>query len=170
MVSPEFQLLIEQAQSPDNAVREGAETQLLNACDTNADEVFQSLIELGENNQTPLASRLFSLLSLRKFITMYWSPGFESYRGTSNVQLGTKERIRDVLLKLSLDDQQSNKVRNSSSYCVVQISAVDFPDEWPQLFSTLYNAITQNHSLNAMSLLNEIYDDVISEEMFLKVV
>lgn len=166
MVSPEFQLLIEQAQSPDNAVREGAETQLLNACDTNADEVFQSLIELGENNQTPLASRLFSLLSLRKFITMYWSPGFESYRGTSNVQLGTKERIRDVLLKLSLDDQQSNKVRNSSSYCVVQISAVDFPDEWPQLFSTLYNAITQNHSLNAMSLLNEIYDDVISEEMF----
>ncbi|KAL3232391.1 Importin subunit beta-5 [Nakaseomyces bracarensis] len=162
----DFGLLIEQAQSPDNGVRENAETQLLSGCDANATMVFQSLTQIARESQQPLSTRQFALLSLRKLITMYWSPGFESYRNTSHVDPTVKQMIRDSLVELSLDTSQDTKVKNSSSYCIVQISATDFPDEWPSLLGLLYGAITESHSLNAIQLLNEIFDDVISEEMF----
>lgn len=162
----DFNVLIEQAQSPDNRVREAAEAQLLSGCDANATMVFQSLIQIARDGQLQLTSRQFALLSLRKLITMYWSPGFESFRNTSTVDFPVKQMVRDVLVELSLDNSQDSKIRNSSSYCIVQIAATDFPDEWPQLLSVLYGAIAESHSLNAIQLLNEIFDDVISEEMF----
>ncbi|CCD23657.1 karyopherin KAP114 NDAI_0B06260 [Naumovozyma dairenensis CBS 421] len=158
--------LIVQAQSSDNAVRDAAESQLLQACDTNAAQIFTSLMKGACDGNTDIASRQFALLSLRKLITMYWSPGFESYRNTSTINDQTKEYIRESLLNICLDDLQDSKITKSAAYCVVQISAVDFPDQWPQLLVILYDTISQSHSLNAMSLLNEIYDDVVSEEMF----
>ncbi|CCE64203.1 hypothetical protein TPHA_0G03630 [Tetrapisispora phaffii CBS 4417] len=163
---PDVHLLIAHAQSADNNVRENAESELLQKCDENASVVFNSLIELANNINEPLSSRQFCILSLKKLITMYWSPGFDSYRGTSNVQEETKEFLRDSLLKLCLNTEQDSKIKSSSSYCIVQISAIDFPDLWPNLLVVIYNAILKDHSIEAMSLLNEIYDDVISEEMF----
>ncbi|CAI4061766.1 hypothetical protein N7582_001954 [Saccharomyces uvarum] len=158
--------LITGAQSADNHTREAAEAQLLQWCDSDASQVFTSLASVALHHQTSLQSRQFALLSLRKLITMYWSPGFESYRSTSNVDLNVKESIREALLNLCLNANENTKIKNGASYCIVQISAVDFPDQWPQLLTVIYDAISQHHSINAMSLLNEIYDDVVSEEMF----
>ncbi|EDO14887.1 hypothetical protein Kpol_380p6 [Vanderwaltozyma polyspora DSM 70294] len=158
--------LINLAQSPDNSVREKAESELLAACDEDACIVFHSMIQVGSNGFEELSSRLFALLTLRKLITMYWSPGFESYRLNSTLNEEIKNNFRDSLLKICLDDSQDTKIKNASAYCVVQISAVDFPDQWPTLLNEVYGAIMERHSLSAISLLNEIYDDVMSEEMF----
>ena len=161
----EIHQLIVQAQSPSNTTRESAESELLNACDSNASQIFNAIIEIANNNSEILSSRQFCLLSLRKLITMYWSPGFGSYRSTSGVEENVKEFVRASLLKLCLNNLQDSKIRSSASYCVVQISATDFPDQWPQLLSIIYESILKEHSLDAMALLNELYDDVISEEM-----
>ena len=158
--------LIQAAQSPNNAQREAAEAELLRACDTDASYAFNELVGVALDGAKPLASRQFALLSLRKLITFYWGPGFESYRNTSAVDQASKGNARAALLKLCLDDGVDAKIRNGASYCVVQISAVDFPDQWPELLQVVYNAIASLHSLSAMALLSEIYDDVISEEMF----
>lgn len=158
--------LINQAQSPDDGLRRAAETQLLELCDRDASLVFVSLVGVAMNSQDTLPSRQFALFALRKLITMYWSPGFESYRSSSNLNERAKDMCRDSLLELCLSDDQIAKLKNAASYCIVQISAVDFPDQWPQLLSTVYDAILNKYSLSAISLLNEIYDDVMSEDMF----
>lgn len=162
----DFSRLINEAQSPDDRVRRASETQLLELCDRDASQVFISLIEVASNAQDALSSRQFALFALRKLITMYWSPGFESYRSCSNLNEDAKEVARTSLLNLCLDDGQVAKLINAASYCIVQISAVDFPDQWPQLLATIYDAILCKHSLSALSVLNEIYDDVMSEDMF----
>lgn len=160
------QQLINEAQSADDVVRRGAEAQLLELSDRDASLVFLSFMKVASDSQELLSSRQFALISLRKLITMYWSPGFESYRACSNLKEEAKETVREYLLKLCLNDQEISKVISAAAYCVVQISAVDFPDQWPKLLTVLYDGILNKHSLSAMSLLSEIYDDVMSEEMF----
>lgn len=163
------QQLIKEAQSADDVVRRSAEAQLLELSDRDASLVFLSFMKVASDSQELLSSRQFALVSLRKLITMYWSPGFESYRSCSNLKEEAKETVRDYLLKLCLNDQEISKVISAAAYCVVQISAVDFPDQWPKLLTVLYDGILNKHSLSAMSLLTEIYDDVMSEEMFFEI-
>lgn len=158
--------LIWEAQSPLDNVRRSSEERLLQMCDEDSSQIFAQFVQVAADDEQDLPCRQFALLTLRKLVTMYWTPGFESFRGTSTVKLEAREMIRDVLLKLCLDENQSSKIRSSASYAVVQISAVDFPDQWPELLNIVYSAIIKSHSLAAMKLLNEIYDDVISEEMF----
>ncbi|CAL9736698.1 importin subunit beta-5 [Monosporozyma servazzii] len=167
-MSSDINQLIHLAQSADNNERNNAESTLLNACDSDASMVLNALMTVAVNSEknNPLASRQFALLTVRKLITFYWSPAFESYRNTSSLNEESKDYIRDSLLKLCLDPEQDKKISNGASYCIVQIAAVDFPDQWPQLLEQLYAGIINAHSLNAMSVFNEIYDDVISEEMF----
>lgn len=165
-MSFDFQRLITDAQSPEDNIRKEAEACLLELCDADASQLFLAFMNIAMNANELLSSRQFALFSLRKLITMYWSPGFQSYRDTSSLSGDSKAFIKKSLLQLSLDDTQLSKLKNAASYCIVQISATDFPDQWPELLSVIYNSIQRDHSLAAMSLLNEIYDDVISEEMF----
>lgn len=158
--------LIVQAQSADNIQRESAEKQLISTCDSDSSAVFNALVSVALDANHDLAARQFALLSLRKLITLYWGPGFESYRNTSVIDPQSKFVTRDALIKLCLDDRIDKKIKNGASYCIVQISAVDFPDQWPELLQIIYDSINNQHSINAISLLNEIYDDIISEEMF----
>lgn len=158
--------LIRDAQSPQDDIRRSAEERLLHMCDVNSSQVFIKFVQVAADDHETLPCRQFALLTLRKLVTMYWTPGFESFRGTSTVKLEARSMVRDVLLQLCLDENQYSKIKSSASYAVVQVSAVDFPDQWPELLDIVYNAIVKNHSLAAMKLLNEIYDDVISEEMF----
>lgn len=172
--------LIQLAQSSNNVNRNNAESTLLELADSNASSVLTALMNVATNKednstftvQSTLTSRQFALLTIRKLITFYWSPAFESYRNTSSLDLDTKTMIRNSLLKLCLDPNQDTKLYNSASYCIVQIAAVDFPDQWLQLLPDLYNCIiiidmaNPQPALNAISILNEIYDDIISENMF----
>ncbi|AMD22662.1 HHL108Wp [Eremothecium sinecaudum] len=161
-----LQDVILKAQSADKFVRENAESFLLDSCAKDPGSVLLSLMDIANNSAADLASRQFCLVSIRKLITMYWSAGFESYCGPPGVNEAAKEIIRKLLLDLVLGDGQDSKIVNSSSYCIVQIAAVDFPDEWPSLLVRLYESIANYRTVNALTLLHEIFDDVISDEMF----
>ena len=103
------QQLIKEAQSADDVVRRSAEAQLLELSDRDASLVFLSFMKVASDSQELLSSRQFALVSLRKLITMYWSPGFESYRSCSNLKEEAKETVRDYLLKLCVNDQELSK-------------------------------------------------------------
>ncbi|AGO13404.1 AaceriAFR269Wp [[Ashbya] aceris (nom. inval.)] len=154
------------AQSADKVERESAEQALLDACRADPAAVCVGLVEMATQENTELASRQFCLYTLRKLITMYWNAGFESYCGPPGVREEAKETVRDALLRMAVSSTQDSKIISASAYCVVQIAAVDFPDEWPGLLTSVYGAITEEQSLAALGLLHEIFDDVVSEEMF----
>lgn len=154
------------AQSTNGQVRENSENALWSLCSENPSATCTSLMQLACGIENAVEDRIFSLLSLRKLITMYWSAGFESYRGPPGIGDEGKRMIRESLLNLGLDDSQDTRLKNCSSYCIVQIAAVDFPDEWPTLVDSIFDAILQRQSLSALYVLNEIFDDVVSEEMF----
>lgn len=158
--------LAEQALSSKKETREFAENSLFKICSQRPGPTFLSLIDASTDPNTEIGIKQFCLLSLRKLITMYWSAGFESYKGPPGVDEEAKKIIRAKLLKMSLDDSHDSKMINSASYCIVQISSVDYPDEWPTLLEEIYHSINENRSLGAINLLNEIFDDVVSEEIF----
>ncbi|SSD61885.1 related to Importin subunit beta-5 [Saccharomycodes ludwigii] len=162
----DFNQLIANAQSSDNLTRENAENTLFTQCSVNPSVIFQQLLQLGSDSTQSLSTRQFCLLSTRKLVTMYWSTDFESFKGPQIVDDAVKIYIRSVLLQLCLDDSQDSKIKNSASYCIVQISAVDFPDQWPDLLSVIYGAIINNGSISGLELLNEIFDDVVNDSMF----
>ncbi|CEP62981.1 karyopherin KAP114 LALA0_S06e08306g [Lachancea lanzarotensis] len=162
----ELEAAIAGGQSPDYAVRERSEQFILQRVHDNPGRGCTLLTEIAMQDEMAIENRLYSLLTLRKLITMYWSAGFESYCGPPGVGENNKPFIRDALLKLGLDDAQNTRLVASSCYCIVQIAAVDFPDAWPELLSTIFDAIVNRQSLSALRLLNEIFDDIVSEEMF----
>ncbi|SCU86384.1 LAMI_0D01838g1_1 [Lachancea mirantina] len=163
---PDLVQVITGAQSSEKDERKNAETELFRACNQDAGKTLASLVNIASQPDQLLPVRQFALLSLRKFITMYWSAGFESYVGPPGVNEEYKTMIRQTLLRLCLDDNQENKIIQGSSYCVVQIAAVEFPDEWPELLDSVYGAIMNSRSVSAVCVLIEIFDDVVSEEIF----
>ncbi|AAS53640.3 AFR269Wp [Eremothecium gossypii ATCC 10895] len=158
--------LVLAAQSAGKIERESAEQSLLEACRADPAAVCVGLVKMATQENTELASRQFCLYTLRKLITMYWNAGFESYCGPPGVREDAKETVRDALLRMAVSRTQDSKIISASAYCVVQIAAVDFPDEWPGLLKSVYESITGERSLAALGLLHEIFDDVVSEEMF----
>ena len=115
--------LIQLAQSSNNVERNNAENTLLELADSDASSILTTLMDVATSNgktstnaiQSVLTSRQFALLTIRKLITFYWSPAFESYRNTSSLDPDTKTMIRDSLLKLCLDPNQDTKLYNSAS-------------------------------------------------------
>ncbi|SCV04713.1 LAME_0H20648g1_1 [Lachancea meyersii CBS 8951] len=162
----ELESAIVGGQSPDNAVRERSEQFILEKIAENPGLGCTLLIEFALQDERAVEHRLYSLLTLRKLVTMHWSAGFESYIGPPGIGEENKPFIRDALLKLGLDDLQNSRIVAGSSYCIVQIAAVDFPDSWPELLAAVFDAIVTKQSLSALRLLNEIFDDIVSEEMF----
>lgn len=159
-------LLAAQAQSPEDSVRQAAERELFSQCERDANFVFKTLTEAGSNSNLSIGDRQFCLLALRKLITMYWSPGFESFQGTDSIDPEIKVQVRTSLLQMAISTQENTKLVRGASYCIVQIAAVDFPDQWPELLNIVFEAVVQRASISALLLLNEIYDDIISEHMF----
>ncbi|SCU95543.1 LADA_0G16160g1_1 [Lachancea dasiensis] len=162
----ELESAIAGGQSPDNAVREHNEGFLQQKIAENPALGCTQLMELALDGEIRLENRLFTLLLLRKLITMYWSAGFESYQGPPGIGAEGKNFIRDALLRMGLDENQNSRLTAACCYCVVQIAAVDFPDEWPALLETIFDAVVNKRSLSALQLLIDIFDDIVSEEMF----
>ncbi|SCU82894.1 LAFA_0D00650g1_1 [Lachancea sp. 'fantastica'] len=166
LIPRDLEAAIAGGQSPDNTVRDRSEQFILQKIDEDPGRGCTLLTEFALQDEIAIEHRLYSLLTLRKLVTMYWSAGFESYRGPPGIGENNKPFIRDALLKLGLDDAQNARIVASSSYCIVQIAAVDFPDAWPELLTTVFESIVNKQSLSALRLLNEIFDDIVSEEMF----
>ncbi|CAH6718962.1 importin subunit beta-5 [[Candida] jaroonii] len=108
------------------------------------------------------------LLHLRRLVPKYWSIGFESFTGTA-INQELKALIRQNLVKLVTSTGDS-KIRNSASYVIVQIAVADYPDEWSDLLYVLYEHTKDHTNTNAMmgglQVLNDLFDDLVTEEQF----
>ena len=161
--------LVVNQNSPDNHVRADAESSFKNIAAADPSRIAYELMQsTSHESPLPVDVKQSCLLHLRRLVPMFWSMGFQLFVGPPIAQ-ETKAFIRDSLIQLATSSV-SSKIRSGSAYVIVQIAAVDFPDEWPDLLDTLYKcAVDRRDSVSvigSLSVLNDLFDDLISEEQF----
>jgi importin-9 len=162
-----MQTLLERLLSSDNNVRIQAELDFKHWMEINPDDFVFLLIQTAQDNTIVLALRQSALLHLKRVIPLYWSLAFDKFVGPNTISQDVKKIIRESLIKLIGDND--SRVRSSASYAIVQIAAVDYPDEWPDLLNILYaTTVGENSSMyeivGSLSVLQEIFDDVVTDE------
>lgn len=154
--------------SADNNVRAAAELQFSKISAENPSQVAFQLIVSAASDQLPIDIRQSCLLHLKRLVPKFWLMGFQSFIGPP-IDQELKVMIRTNLLELATSST-SSKIRLGSSYVIVQIAAADFPDEWPDLLTRLYNFSTDFASetavIGGLAVLNDLFDDLISEDQF----
>ncbi|CDK25629.1 unnamed protein product [Kuraishia capsulata CBS 1993] len=161
--------LIKSQSDSNNDTRKKAELSFIDLSRREPSMVMNSLISIGSQLQIDLPFRQAALLHLRRLVPQHWSLGFGSFIGPPVAQ-DAKTYIRSQLMEL-LGDLDS-RIRNSAAYVIVQISAVDYPDEWPTLLDDLYTGVLSegqksvNLKLGSLSVLRDIFDDLVNEDQF----
>lgn len=171
MMNEEFEkflkLVLDQ-NSSDNNVRTQAELDFTQVSRQDPTQSSYILIELACNDQLPTDIKQSCLLHLKRFVPKFWSLGFESFVGPP-ISQELKQVIRDKLIQLATSSPES-KIRAGSAYVITQIAAADYPDEWPNLLKDLYELTTRYNDewsmIGGLSVLNELFDDLITEEQF----
>ncbi|CAK9442119.1 uncharacterized protein LODBEIA_P58650 [Lodderomyces beijingensis] len=163
-----LQLIVDQTSS-DNNLRRRAELEFNQVVAHEPSESLYLILELALNTALSTNIRQSCLLQLKRLVPKYWSLGFASFIGPPIAQ-DLKPVMRSKLLSLALDSADS-KIRNGAAYAIVQIASVDYPDEWPDLMNELYAATTKSYRnstrmLGALSVLTDLFDDLITEEQF----
>lgn len=164
---PVLRLVVDQ-NSPDNEVRTSAERNFTQLAAQNPSQVSFQLIVSAATDQLPVDVRQSCLLHLKRLVPKFWSMGFELFVGPP-IDQELKQMIRTNLLELATSAPVL-KIRSGSSYVIVQIAAADFPDEWPDLLTRLYqhSADFSNELavIGGLAVLNDLFDDLISEDQF----
>lgn len=154
--------------SPDNNVRRAGELNFQEAVNTNVSQVMFLVMELSRDENLAIDLRQLCLLHLKRLVPKYWSMAFQSFVGPP-VSQELKQYLRGSLLGL-VTSTKERKIRDACSYVIVQIAATDYPDEWPDLMSQLYELTTyiDNEScmVGGLTVINELFDDLITEEQF----
>lgn len=164
-----IRLVVEQ-QNPDNNIRKAAELAFSEYVRQNSSTAAFELIMAATvpEDQLPVEVRQACLLHLKRLVPKYWSMGFQLFIGPP-IDQDLKAMIRQNLIMLATSSSNS-KIRKSSSYVIVQIAAVDYPDEWPDLLSRLYQQALKYDDeiavLGSLIVLTDLFDDLITEEMF----
>lgn len=159
--------VIHRTQLPDNATRQRAEEQLSELVTSDPSQAALVLITIAKSSDSHVSIRQSALLNLKRIVPLFWSAGFESFKGPAITQ-DAKSQIRSDLLNLITSDPDS-KIRSGGAYAVVQIAAVDYPDEWPDLLETLFAkliSLDPTAVLGGLSLLQDLFDDLVTEEQF----
>ncbi|EGV63841.1 hypothetical protein PSN45_004085 [Yamadazyma tenuis] len=160
--------LIEDQNSSNNNSRRVAELEFNHLVAQDPSKVCYVLIQVPMESSYPQYVRQSCLLHLRRLVPKYWSMAFESFSGTP-ISQDLKSVIRDNLIKLVMTSQPS-KIKNSASYVIVQIAVADYPDEWPDLLNTLYEYSRDFNNQPAvegsLKVLNDLFDDLVTEEQF----
>lgn len=131
-----------------------------------------ALIKIASYDNVPLAIRQASLLCLKTFVLVAWSPQFDEFRGQLLVALENKARIREALLELATTESVDRRLKTAASYVVSKIASADFPEQWPDLLPQLLHMIPngpdgQIHG--ALKVLDELVDDSLDAEKFFSV-
>lgn len=164
-----IRLVVDQ-NSPDNNVRKAAELSFAEYVRANPSTAAFELIMAATvpENQLPVDIRQASLLHLKRLVPKYWSLAFQLFVGPP-IEQDLKAMIRQNLILLVTSSPHS-KIRLSSAYVIVQIAAADYPDEWPELLPRLYEQALKYDDPIAISgsltVLTDLFDDLITEEMF----
>lgn len=162
--------LLTTTQSPQEAPRTQAEQQLQSLY-PHAD--FQlALVTVASHDSVHLPVRQAALLSLKKLVLDGWSEQFDEHKGSVHVTEQNKLRIRNSLLELATNGALDRKVKAIASYVVSKIASVDFPDQWPDLLSTLMHIIptgNEGQVHGALKVLSELVDDALDDVKFFPV-
>lgn len=162
--------LLQNVQSINNETRIKAELELSSIITASTDQCTYSLLQIALNNaDVDITLRQAALLQLKRVVPKYWSGGFKAFVGTHSISQNIKKIVRESLLQLLSDT--NSKIRASAGYAIVQIAAVDYPDEWPTILQDLYNGTintdgNQFQIIGSLNVLQEIFDDVILEDQF----
>ncbi|GME67763.1 unnamed protein product [[Candida] boidinii] len=153
--------------SADNNLRMKSELEFNELVKNDPSNFVYELISICLNNSNDKLIRQAILLHLKRLVPQFWSIGFESFVGPHTVNQDVKQFIRSSLLQLISDPD--SMIRNGVNYAIVQIAAVDYPDEWPSLLTDIYSTATSDQSsdfakLGSLALLNDLFDDLITEE------
>ncbi|AOA60917.1 Nuclear transport (karyopherin beta) [Komagataella phaffii CBS 7435] len=154
--------------SANNDERSAAEKNLSSCMESDPSGTNLSLIRVALKDSVELDIKQASLLVLKRFVPKYWSMGFQSFVGPP-IDQAVKQEIRASLLQLLSDP--SSKIRSSTSYAIVQIAVVDYPDEWPSLLNDLYELTNSPNRryytiLGGLKVLHDLFDDLVTDEQF----
>ncbi|KAK6201646.1 armadillo-type protein [Scheffersomyces amazonensis] len=160
--------LISDQTSSDNNVRTAAELEFSKLSTQDPSQVLYLCIQFAKDENLPIDIRQSSLLHTKRLVPKYWSIGFPSFTGPP-VNQDVKSSIRQDLLNIATSCNNT-KLRNGSAYAIVQIASVDYPDEWPDLLTFIYQAASnfdnQISMLGSLTVLNDLFDDLITEDQF----
>lgn len=161
--------LLKSMLSSDNNVRVQAELDFNHALKLDPDAFAFSLIQMALDTNCEIVLRQSALLHIKRIVPMFWSLAFDRFIGPHTINQDVKSSVRSSLLVLIGDPD--SKIRSSAAYALVQIAAVDYPDEWPDLLDCLYGTTTNPSSssyqvIGSLSVLHEIFDDVVNETQF----
>lgn len=164
-----LQQMLEKLMSSNNNLRIQSELDFKHLMESNPDSFAYALIQVALDTTLNLAIRQASLLHLKRVVPLYWSPAFDKFQGPNTINQDVKATLRKYLLRLIADPD--SKIRSGSGYAIVQIAAVDYPDEWPDLLTHLYNSTTNSNSsvfeiVGSLCVMQEIFDDVVTDELF----
>lgn len=159
--------LVDRQNSADARVREPAERDFLALSERDPSAVCSHLIQAALH-ESQVSVRQSCLLHIKRLVPKFWSLAFDSFVGPP-VHQAAKLQIRDSLLTLATTSPEL-KIRSGAAYCILQIAASDFPDEWPELFPRLYEAATSTELetlvIGSLAVLEELLDDLVTEDQF----
>ena len=102
------------------------------------DEYGVHLTEITLHREGPLPLRQMAGLLLKQYVDAHWSCEAEKFKEPEATPKA-KAAVR-AMLPLGLKESIS-KVRNSVAYCVSAIASWDWPEQWPELFEILTEAL-----------------------------
>lgn len=106
-----------------------------------------ALAKITVNRGLPLGLRQLAAVLLKQYVKQHWQEGEENYVPPT-VVLADKVVIRHLLLQ-SLDDPH-RKICTAVGMAVASIAQYDWPEEWPELMSTLLKLITDQTNMNGV--------------------
>ena len=136
-----------------------------------------ALLATAANDNVAISSRQAALTSLKTYVSRTWSSIFdETFQGRVYLNDEAKGQIRDQIFNIAIT--QSNQPGSSELYKIAasvtsRIASADFPDEWPNLLSTLLNLVhnSENDSTiqSVLTVLADLIDAALTEDQFFNV-
>ncbi|KAF5393539.1 hypothetical protein D9757_000551 [Collybiopsis confluens] len=149
--------------------------------DSNPNVRMVSELRLAELMGNPGAPKSFQLsfpqhfyqhsasIILRKYVRERWSPYFPSFKGSAPSP-DIKSAIRRAVFQGLSDPVR--KIRTASAHTLSSIANCDWPDEYPDLLTSLVNLLSSNSSESvhgAMQVFTEFIKSDLTEDQILPV-
>ncbi|KAJ7292991.1 armadillo-type protein [Mycena rebaudengoi] len=115
-----------------------------------------------------MSSRVFSII-LRKYVLERWSPYFPSFKGSAP-SVEAKTQIRHAVFHGLSDPDR--KIRTLCAHTLSSIASSDWPDEYPDLLSSLIGLLSSGSSDSvhgAMQVFTEFIKSDLTEDQILPV-
>ncbi|KAJ7070709.1 ARM repeat-containing protein [Mycena amicta] len=126
-----------------------------------------SSLAIAQDADMPL--RQSASIMLRKYVMERWSPYFSSFKG-SPPSPETKAQIRAAVFQGLSDPDR--KIRTLCAHTLSSVASCDWPDEYPDLLSSLIGLISSGSSASvhgAMQVFTEFIKSDLTEDQILPV-